>query len=1569
MTTEYDDAMIAAGGVVPGTAEGGADDRATITARHYTHLGLDERTVVRLVPEILGRAEDLTCGYLGFAAPLRVVPVGVGKRGALGFPAWALVHDPANAHHALSLVKDVERIARTARTRAGAARDGFTTLGRSLEKSAPHFLPTFYEEAGRVFLRNGNTTYAATMFGKAREAEQTHSLDVDPERIRDVFLEFAFAGALTAKALTGYARTLAERHDPERAYELFVTLCVQRTLGGLPPYAGMAEDLRRLAKAAKRDLAVEDERVLRAVLGSSTLSRTGIGFWKSYRDALVKITAADVEVRRSLLTFVPASVTRSDDWLRLLEDTGAVRELHEHADVVDPAGWLSRVIQTRDFGWETHDRSTVLLALADRLGPVLVAQGTPVKMFTGWRFTEFDLLDVLCAHGVPMAPAEDVDFHLEDWLRDTTPGRRDLVAVAASAFGPNLGEGVVDHLRANSGKHDLARPEAVAEMVAVPGLRTALRDWIDRHALRTDLGLPGLRARVKALKAVRTPEAFADVPAAAEAVAATDVAGVLHATLRGGLFDELGWAALEDTVGEARARICGEGWPALVVRRGSRFSVVGPDGLLAEHGSRIPADDHSPWAFDPAASWISGTLLVRWLGREREHAYWSDAPETIFDPGSELNHWRGHGDPLPSIGTADGRFTGRRAVRPGDTEVPLPEPAYSDGTTWWTAMHADDGYTWREVDPTTGALGPSSVPDFLRGTDLESGYLRPAVSSTRASPLGAADGLHGWRVRVDPDGTRYGEGVDGRGFATSAGTPLGVLSLPGAELRVVDTDPDDDSDDDGDRADVLLLSGDVVVARITPGKRTPRDAAGTPLVPPVGWWHALRPRDEAGSAALRAVTREAVERMLAAAAVEAAEKRNRGKRLAALVQGETDDLSRAVAAELPGLTNVGLLAGVVDVVRTAARIARVHGTYAEVAVKAREVAVAEPVAVATPKFDLYTALSWFDERPEAEPNGLSTLLAVLCGDVPAAPVELPESGVDGWYRWLPHLSALAHRAASPLVGDRDRDALVDVLDLFVRHGIAGPGWRTVVVRVPKFADKVIDRLLPLDDGLVALLDHRSASRREYAGVAFARGELVLPPKWELVTDSPVDPVFGLTAIPEFLTTLAERGPAPWRPEAASALSARTGLSRAAATVVLAGMPGVDGWATAYLTPAERGVLGLSAAEARVGRDRCREIDIRVRRRLLATDPRGLWTTGPDVAAIAAVWNEEVGVRTPVPDEVLVAATAQLPFHKATKLVADVVDSGTTRWLTTDGRYRFGDDTSLVAREKGAFEPDHIESVTQTVAWLAYNLPVGSPLRPRLVAALAAARDRVRHPEFVVTLADWVSVRRIQGLLGVTLSEPLVEHRGWIVVVRVDDEDCELHIRPGLMGPGDRELLVGLAAITDSEDLVRSLHDLLSPGLDAACVPAFDGDPLAYQQVPPAPLVAEVASTLGLAEDAATLYLQLLALPDPADANVARWTGWKPARLKAARTALAGTDLVVSAKRARAGRSLFLPGEWLPLSSPYLPVESWKASMLPIVDGRPESVLVPIEPVADLFARAWQRVREGDAPAYERLTTR
>ncbi|MYS18395.1 hypothetical protein GTW73_31215, partial [Streptomyces sp. SID4982] len=258
---EYDEttltALLEAGAILP-LGSTAREDADTLTVRSYTHPALADRPMVRLVPGTLGEAEDLALEFLGLTPAEEAFEAGQVRRETLGFPAWALVHDPANGHHALALVKDVERLARQAKSRPGNAKEGFEALGTRLGRAVPHFLPTFYEQAARVFLQHENTTYAAAFFGKAREAERVHALAVDEERQRAMFLEFAFAGALTVKALKEHVKDLGRRLDPAAAWAQFRQLTVERCAAGMPPYASLPQDARGLIRAAGLDRDAEE---------------------------------------------------------------------------------------------------------------------------------------------------------------------------------------------------------------------------------------------------------------------------------------------------------------------------------------------------------------------------------------------------------------------------------------------------------------------------------------------------------------------------------------------------------------------------------------------------------------------------------------------------------------------------------------------------------------------------------------------------------------------------------------------------------------------------------------------------------------------------------------------------------------------------------------------------------------------------------------------------------------------------------------------------------------------------------------------------------------------------------------------------------------------------------------------------------------------------------------------------------------------------------------------------------------------------------------------------------------
>ena len=165
------------------------------------------------------------------------------------------------------------------------------------------------------------------------------------------------------------------------------------------------------------------------------------------------------------------------------------------------------------------------------------------------------------------------------------------------------------------------------------------------------------------------------------------------------------------------------------------------------------------------------------------------------------------------------------------------------------------------------------------------------------------------------------------------------------------------------------------------------------------------------------------------------------------------------------------------------------------------------------------------------------------------------------------------------------------------------------------------------------------------------------------------------------------------------------------------------------------------------------------------------------------------------------------------------------------------------------------------------------------------------------------------------------------------------------------------------DAMQGLIDLNQS--DAIAEGAWDQDP----RVSVPELVAEVSKRFKVSEEAATLYLQTLALHAPTTSNLQLWNGWTAAQLKQAADELVKQEHLITAKRSRAGRNFFLPGGWEPLKQPNLPIETWKLPLLGYQDadslrGSWGDFLVCSRTAPDQFRAAWERVVSGDAPRYE-----
>lgn len=1648
-----------AGAVLPPGTTGAGERAVPLTARAYRHPGLDDRVVVRLVAGELGAAEDAAAAFLGMEPAGEPAVVGLGLRRSLGFPEWVLVHHPRDGHHALALVPELERAGRQVRTKPKATLDAYHGLAARLAGSVPHFLPTFFEQAARVFLSADNATYAAQMFTQARRAEAEHGLEVDEERLDAVFLEFALAGALPVKALTGYGRELAARVPADEALRRFRTLCARRTAGGLSPSAQMATELRRLARAAGRDADVEERSYLAEMLDLPATLAAPTGWWKAHRPALLALAADDPGVRGTLLNVMPRN--GDDDmpafWVELLEDSGATAGLGEgevtarERPADGTAGWLRRFLRIwKPQRWR-ESRLPVLYALlervADRLRAELTASGAAVEVKP-----DVDLIDLLLTLDVPVAdPDEKLILLLEAWA--CGEGQRDLLALSTDPrFVPAF------HRTADRFTPDAAGQRAVRRLAASPGGRPMLTAWMRTVARRSvAAGLPQLPDALRRLTWL-PGEALILAEEEVAAAAGADLAAELARTLRAGLVDELGWPAWEeavaalvgpDKVGDIEVA---DAWPHLVVAGPTQARVIGPEGTVLTHDLRpAPSNSYGDCGFH----YVDGELLVYWIVYGGGHdllGYWHSSAGAMLPLEAASSIWGARVDTVTLPLPGGGRALGGGVLHPGDTALPERRHVISDGVAYWVPADSndDDGGGWREYDPAGSVYGRSSLPGFLAdalrsapaGSAFHSGWVLP-VPGEEATPAGVpVGGLLGWRVIKLPDGSFRGEDLAGRtvtlrGGENGPGVPVRAVTFPGDDRPRALTS--------GYRKIELVDPEGVVTAEVAMEGGPGAFAEGTALLPPLRYWRCMRPRDPEGSLALRRIDHETAASLLkAAASVEATRSAQPGQPVRA-AQTAREELRALVRALLPRVTDDALIAGIAGVARyaaaqqatldaVAARLADAvsgggadqapdgpddkltlralnglgvsgpswwydqpsHGAFAQIrAIRRMMEAVSDPAAPAAGSA----------ATAGAGPAGASGTAG------PAVPIhldgpELPYSRVR-WEQLLTRPASVAYRAASATTAPQEADVLEELLRRIEELGMASADpahWRRFTLHLDQvWLHDAAGRprggsqhaLLPLGDGAFAAFTDAESENGGSVFTTFLHdpaGRFRIPHPYTERSSGPVGEAREAGWLAEFLAARAERGPAPWRPEAAEEFARLTGVTSTVARLVVAGLPYVDSHDRAFLPSEVRVALGLKVAEAAVARDELRELDGDARREvvaaLLPANPAALWTDGPDVAAAARVWNARMGRRTAVPEWLLAeAARVTRVRWRSGDAVRALLDPASAPELTHDLRWHVHRDRVVpVDAQATGFTADTLTGAVALCAWLAHRLPAGDPFRAALPAALTAVRARLANPDLMLDLGSYIDLPAFRKVAGAPTEVTDGWERYGAVIMATHDSRPAPGVRTALLdASGADPYLPALRALLGRADgplpvevALRLARDprfealLADPGDPGAGERAADGtwwpqDPA--RSVPD--LVAQVAREHGLGQDAAVLYLTLLAMPDPTDKNVTRWTGWKPARFKAARAELAATALVVEATRTRAGRSLFLPGGWLDPRSPHVPLEQWKTPLFEsLAEGSaPLGVVAPTEPAAVLYARAWQRVRDGDVPRLEELRVR
>ncbi|MEU8781985.1 hypothetical protein [Streptomyces sp. NPDC048637] len=537
--------------------------------------------------------------------------------------------------------------------------------------------------------------------------------------------------------------------------------------------------------------------------------------------------------------------------------------------------------------------------------------------------------------------------------------------------------------------------------------------------------------------------------------------------------------------------------------------------------------------------------------------------------------------------------------------------------------------------------------------------------------------------------------------------------------------------------------------------------------------------------------------------------------------------------------------------------------------------------------------------------------------------EVRPPAAGSWTEFIGRTGALALRAAAPATRPERREVLLDFLEMWARTPFADPAYHFRLGRLAGTTSFTVRDHQGASFGL-----HLPAAREtRYFEAVLPGGETAPRPEEPLyVVDCPRG-----WGTPEQLLRLVElvweRGPVAWDVDAVLALSEATGLSRPAAALALAGNPGEGGYHPPYLDEHERAVLGFKTRELEAARQELSMLHKEERLALLAgvlpADPEDLWRPG-GLARVAertaAAWADQHGARPHAPWSTWQAAVALETRMPATHLCHLFLDPATAslppscylRLWPCPSEHRHLPTAWDVMGDRDS--ETVVDAVFAGLPWAYADLPAGDPVR-------TGAPEVVRHLRKVLAGRD---------------SPARVLHSGLI------------------RGNRGSRRWDWLADGTCDRVMARITGDDLPPG-------RYESDPRAC-----APdLVADVAATLDLPEDAAALYLQILLLPVPSDRNVRRWNAWAPARHKAAAAELVARGLVVEDRRARAGRRHFLPGPWAHAKKPLPPMESWKAPLIGAqlsADGSEVSTfeLLP-GTLPELFTEAWRLVRRGEGP--------
>jgi hypothetical protein len=1668
--------QLEAGGLLPITTTVDAGATEQIVARAYRHPALAGRLVIRLASDRLGEAEDLAMEFLGFEPPVVSGPIALQQRRSLGFAAWALINDPGNARFALDLVKRMKAAARQARSKPGHAWDAYTEMAKELGRSARHFLPPFWEEAGRAFKDLGNQTYAGRALTKSLEAERVHALPSDRARRRDVVLEFVLSGCLSGNALSEYGNDLQTQYPPQEAFAIFRDFCVRRTRGGMAPWATLPKDFIKLAKAAKLDGDQELEAWLEEVIDAPAMGRPPHQFWKTCSGHCKRIVSrnpifAVTLLRHTRPEFRYYGESKLGPWFEWLEEWGVFNFLWEDQHQGAPplgepiAVWFGRIVPDEI---PAPDRT---LEMLEKLSPRLRKENVPLPLAPARRYgtsaIDIDVLEACLVLGIKVAdPPPNFSVTFSGWLSsNVTHAYRNQDVVESGKderFQSAIFQGLQEALGCRGGIQTRGYRQSGLEQRPFPlsaGDRPGIKALWYRHALEVisrleGSGLVSFETALARLASTLWPDTLRLFPDVAERLRKIDPATVLRRTLSAGVFDEFGLPTFEEVVDRHKIKVRDESrqsnvhltFPSIVVTDRVHAYVIGDDGEVKQHELRLPKKSELLTTVV-----VGDDLAVIYRDEKYEgHLFWVSDPARIFDSSPYYFHQANR------IATAvnGGVFIGQHIVHPGDKQVPPPKTYFHDGSRFWRLSHEyhheSSEHLWKltEVDPQTGKEIRKSVPPWFEET--EGGKIEFAASELMLTPVGAENSplgtkgrMLGWKAIKRRDGSYIGLGIDGRCWDMplleqdgSFATPVALLSQPGTKDYLPVTT---DQARSGSYS-IWDPSGSTIVAALQDFGQD--YANGQVTILPLPFWHLLKVRDEASSKKLRGVSLKDCGTLLKAAA----EDRNREKPTRQSPGNEPPEnplttLIPIVKKLLPKAPE-RLVIGVARVVERTEREAAIFDALREKAHSDSTRPTATSSITENRKSDLGAthwgletySISGEEGRASVTENLLESA-EFLKGNSPAGELSTTR------FLWFPMLENLPlrcwktyWRVLAVKLGQKDNSEVpwLEFLKSWHESGIADlPGQIDLMDGYPEGAKKrswggydvnvIAGRSFTIQNGddRFIMIEHNSYNfdQMPYRFLRYSTAKKPGPPPGYKVQNVRAIKSKAKPGQIEAFIAAAEsstKPPLPAREELEGA-AARLSITPAELGLIWMGGLNLDSYEHNFLPAGLRTMVGWKATDASVARQALRNLKPEVRERLLeAVVAQGCAAPfsddcSPVLLQLENAWRAEIPKRLPLEaalqtrlstlgrssrwqradhgEFLAVAADPTLHPLLQTREIAIGVDKSSPR-------------TSLVLAAKDGepvIDGNFLRSVVQLVALVHGETPAGHPARLELPALIKQVTRLLEHsgtllrfrslyiydqgPKNLLKPIDWLN-KHVGKTRADAKAETVSVDDGLIVGVAQDGQaEVVLGFRPAkLKDIGDLARLQGLLSRDVGEsyelnnDVVPLVLAIKSPGFQklARAMLAKGVAPGVWLENPlqTAPtVVQEIQTKCKLGEDAAVLYAQLLALPEPTTANLCTWNGWTAGRLKKASAELVERKLVLEAARSRSGRPLFLPGEWVELKAPWLPIERWKlAHLVELEKYAIDAVLtggpLVLRPFEDLFAAAWQRIVSGDEPRYE-----